>query len=96
MFPVGLSSSYQISSPVIEDGQFIGYCADNPNNETYPIDLAGVAFNLGFLKERNARFDYIIANTTATADLLMKSMGEIGQEDIEIKANMATRVSGLR
>ncbi|CAB4064147.1 PREP [Lepeophtheirus salmonis] len=52
MFPVGLIGSTGFSSPIVKDGKVVGFSDDWFADRQYPIDMAGFALNVAFLRER--------------------------------------------
>ncbi|KAJ2954502.1 hypothetical protein O0L34_g2781 [Tuta absoluta] len=50
MFPVGLIGHYGVSAPIVSDGKVQAFFDSWPGDRMYPIDMAGFAVNLEFLK----------------------------------------------
>lgn len=49
MFPVGLCTKFGVSSPVVQNGTFIGFYDGWTGGRKFPVDMAGFAVNLEFL-----------------------------------------------
>ncbi|XP_049281845.1 galactosylgalactosylxylosylprotein 3-beta-glucuronosyltransferase P [Anopheles funestus] len=52
MFPVGLISKYQVSSPVVKNGTITGFYDGWLGGRKYPLDMAGFAVSVKFLHTR--------------------------------------------
>jgi len=57
MFPVGFIGSQGVSSPVVVEGKVAGFTDDWFAQRKFPVDMAGFAINLPFMRERNPRAD---------------------------------------
>ena len=55
MFPVGFIGAQGVSSPVVVDGAVVGFSDDWFAQRRFPVDMAGFAVNLTFLRQRNPR-----------------------------------------
>lgn len=53
MFPVGFIGSQGVSSPILKEGKVIGFTDDWFAQRKWPVDMAGFAVNLEFLRSRN-------------------------------------------
>ncbi|XP_016955854.1 galactosylgalactosylxylosylprotein 3-beta-glucuronosyltransferase P isoform X2 [Drosophila biarmipes] len=52
MWPVGLVTKTGVSSPIIKNGKLVGYYDGWIGGRKYPVDMAGFAVSVKFLKER--------------------------------------------
>ena len=60
MFPVGFIGKTGVSSPIVEGGKVIGFHDDWFGYRKYPIDMAGFAVNVRFLRDRpNATMPFL-------------------------------------
>jgi beta-1,3-glucuronyltransferase len=51
MWPVGLASNLGLSTPIVKNGKFVGFFDGEAANKKFPVDSAGFAVNVKFLKE---------------------------------------------
>ena len=51
MFPVGLVSGSPVSTPIIQEGEFIGFYLGWDGNRKFPLDMAGFAFSLSHYRK---------------------------------------------
>ncbi|CAH2035417.1 unnamed protein product, partial [Iphiclides podalirius] len=87
MFPVGLIGGYGVSSPIVKDGKVTGFFDSWPGSRTFPVDMAGFAVNLEFLKP-TATMPYIAGHEE---DKFLISLG-LNMEDIEPLADNCTKI----
>ncbi|CAG4962216.1 unnamed protein product [Parnassius apollo] len=87
MFPVGLIGGYGISSPVVKNGKVAGFFDSWPGSRTFPVDMAGFAVNIEFLKP-TATMPYIAGHEE---DKFLVSLG-LQMEDIEPLADNCTKI----
>jgi len=57
MFPVGFIGSQGVSGPIVKDGKVVGFTDDWFAQRKFPVDMAGFAVNVDFMKERNSKAD---------------------------------------
>ncbi|PSN51915.1 Galactosylgalactosylxylosylprotein 3-beta-glucuronosyltransferase S [Blattella germanica] len=89
MFPVGLIGDYAVSSPVLKGGKVVGFFDSWPSKRKFPVDMAGFAVSVEFLKNNpNATMPY---KAGYEEDQFLRSLG-LKLEDIEPKANSCTQV----
>lgn len=53
MWPVGLCTKTGLSTPIVKDGQFIGFYDGWIAGRKFPVDMAGFAVSVKFLQEVN-------------------------------------------
>ncbi|XP_026500730.2 galactosylgalactosylxylosylprotein 3-beta-glucuronosyltransferase S-like [Vanessa tameamea] len=87
MFPVGLIGEYGVSSPIVKDGKVVGFFDSWPASRTFPVDMAGFAVNIEFLKE-TANMPFIAGHEE---DRFLVSL-DLKVEDIEPLAANCTKV----
>ncbi|XP_072931217.1 galactosylgalactosylxylosylprotein 3-beta-glucuronosyltransferase S-like [Epargyreus clarus] len=87
MFPVGLIGGYGVSSPVVKEGKVVGFFDSWPGARTFPVDMAGFAVNLEFLKP-SASMPFIAGHEE---DRFLVSLG-LKMEDIEPLASNCSEI----
>ncbi|XP_023937485.2 galactosylgalactosylxylosylprotein 3-beta-glucuronosyltransferase S [Bicyclus anynana] len=87
MFPVGLIGNYGVSTPIVKDGKVLGFFDSWPASRTFPVDMAGFAINIGFLKD-SADMPFIAGHEE---DKFLVSL-DLDIEDIEPLAGNCTRI----
>ena len=55
MFPVGFVAAQGVSSPIVQNGRVVGFSDAWFAQRKFPVDMAGFAINLQFLRQRNPR-----------------------------------------
>ena len=55
MFPVGFVASQGVSAPIVQKGRVVGFSDAWFAQRKFPVDMAGFAINLQFLRKRNPR-----------------------------------------
>ena len=55
MFPVGLAQYQGVSSPIVQKGRVVGFSDSWFAQRKFPVDMAGFAISLQFLRKRNPR-----------------------------------------
>ena len=55
MFPVGLVGAQGVSAPIVQNGRVVGFSDAWFAQRKFPVDMAGFAINLRFLRKRNPR-----------------------------------------
>lgn len=89
MFPVGLIGLYAVSSPVVRNGEVVGFFDSWPALRVFPVDMAGFAVNLEYLAlSPNASMPY---RAGYEEDGFLRSLG-LTISDIEPKANNCTEI----
>ncbi|XP_075990905.1 galactosylgalactosylxylosylprotein 3-beta-glucuronosyltransferase S-like [Anticarsia gemmatalis] len=87
MFPVGLIGDFGVSTPVVKEGKVVAFFDSWPGSRTYPVDMAGFAINIEFLKP-SASMPYIAGHEE---DRFLVSLG-LKIEDIEPLAANCSKV----
>ncbi|CAH2103101.1 unnamed protein product [Euphydryas editha] len=87
MFPVGLIGDYGVSSPIVKEGKVVGFFDSWPAARTFPVDMAGFAVNIGFLKE-TANMPFIAGHEE---DRFLVSL-DLQIDDIEPLADNCTKI----
>lgn len=90
MFPVGLIGLYAVSTPVVKDGNIIGFFDSWPANRRWPVDMAGFAVNLEYMSQSypNVTMPYKAGHEE---DGFLRSIG-LKLTDIEPKAKNCTEI----
>lgn len=68
MWPVGLVTQTGVSSPLVKNGKVVGFYDGWIGGRKFPVDMAGFAVNISFLKSVK-----INSNTSACAISIAKS-----------------------
>lgn len=90
MFPVGLCTKFGVSSPVVQNGTFIGFYDGWTGGRKFPVDMAGFAVNLEFLSTRpNAAMPY---RAGFEEDGFLRSLSPFEPKDVELKADNCTKI----
>lgn len=90
LFPVGLCTSYGLSSPIIKNGKFIGFYDGWMAGRKFPVDMAGFAVNVKFLHQRpNATMPY---RAGFEEDGFLRSLTPFEPNEAELFGNNCTRV----
>ncbi|PZC81868.1 galactosylgalactosylxylosylprotein 3-beta-glucuronosyltransferase S [Helicoverpa armigera] len=87
MFPVGLIGSYGVSTPIVKDGKVVAFFDSWHGSRTYPVDMAGFAINIEYLKP-SASMPYIAGHEE---DRFLVSLG-LTLNDIEPLASNCSKV----
>ncbi|GAB6020043.1 Galactosylgalactosylxylosylprotein 3-beta-glucuronosyltransferase 2 [Chamberlinius hualienensis] len=89
MWPVGLVTQLGVSTPVVKDGHVIDFYDGWVSTRKFPVDMAGFAVNVGFLKSRqNVTMPY---KAGFEEDGFLKSLN-ITIDQIEPKADNCTKI----
>ncbi|XP_024942602.1 galactosylgalactosylxylosylprotein 3-beta-glucuronosyltransferase S isoform X2 [Cephus cinctus] len=89
MFPVGLIGEFAVSAPVVKEGKVVGFFDSWPANRRFPVDMAGFAVSIEFLKlSPGAIMPFKVG---FEEDVFLKSLG-IRYEDIEPLADNCTKI----
>ena len=92
MFPVGFIGSQGVSSPVVVQGKVIGFSDDWFAQRKFPVDMAGFAVNLGFLRQRNPRADKAMPYKAGYEEDMFLQKLDLELVDIEPLASNCTEV----
>ncbi|XP_026760380.1 galactosylgalactosylxylosylprotein 3-beta-glucuronosyltransferase S-like [Galleria mellonella] len=87
MFPVGLIGGFGVSTPIVNNGKVIGFFDSWPGSRKFPVDMAGFAVNIEFLKP-SANMPYIAGHEE---DRFLVSLG-LKMEDIEPLAENCSKI----
>lgn len=88
MFPVGLIGIQGISSPIVKDGQVIGFTDPWFEYRKFPVDMAGFAVSTRLMREKEGKMPFQAGHEE---DQFLRSL-EIEMPDIEPKAGGCTEV----
>ena len=92
MFPVGFIGHQGVSSPIVKDGRVIGFSDDWFASRQYPVDMAGFAINIEFLRKRNPSADTAMPYKAGyEEDLFLQSLN-LTLEEIEPLAEGCSEV----
>ncbi|KAL5293485.1 GlcAT-P.2 family protein [Megaselia abdita] len=90
MWPVGLVTKLGISSPIVINNTITGFYDGWVGGRKYPVDMAGFAVSVQFLKQRpKAEMPY---RTGYEEDGFLKSLDPLKLTEIEPLASMCTKV----
>ncbi|KAF7989703.1 hypothetical protein HCN44_008377 [Aphidius gifuensis] len=90
LFPVGLCTSYGLSSPIIKNGKFIGFYDGWIAGRKFPVDMAGFAVSVKFLHQRpNAIMPY---RAGFEEDGFLRSLTPFEPTEAEFFGDNCTRV----
>nr|NP_001246713.1 glucuronyltransferase P, isoform D [Drosophila melanogaster]NP_648448.1 glucuronyltransferase P, isoform A [Drosophila melanogaster]Q9VTG7.1 RecName: Full=Galactosylgalactosylxylosylprotein 3-beta-glucuronosyltransferase P; AltName: Full=Beta-1,3-glucuronyltransferase P; AltName: Full=Glucuronosyltransferase P; Short=GlcAT-P; AltName: Full=UDP-glucuronosyltransferase P; Short=DmGlcAT-BSII [Drosophila melanogaster]AAF50082.1 glucuronyltransferase P, isoform A [Drosophila melanogaster]AFH04384 len=85
MWPVGLVTKTGVSSPIIQAGKLVGYYDGWIGGRKYPVDMAGFAVSVKFLKERpNAQMPF---KPGYEEDGFLRSLAPLDDAEIELLAD---------
>uniref|UniRef100_A0A182M4C3 Galactosylgalactosylxylosylprotein 3-beta-glucuronosyltransferase n=1 Tax=Anopheles culicifacies TaxID=139723 RepID=A0A182M4C3_9DIPT len=91
MFPVGLISKYQVSSPVVKNGTITGFYDGWLGGRKYPLDMAGFAVSVKFLHSRpKAQMPF---KPGYEEDGFLRSLEPLELKEVELLASNCTEVS---
>ena len=92
MFPVGLIGAQGVSSPIVSNGKVTGFSDSWFAQRKYPVDMAGFAINVQFLKKRNPSADTAMPYKAGyEEDLFLQSL-KLSLSEIEPLANNCTEI----
>jgi len=93
MWPVGLVTKTGVSSPIIQAGKLVGYYDGWIGGRKYPVDMAGFAVSVKFLKERpNAQMPF---KPGYEEDGFLRSLAPLDDAEIELLADECRDVSSF-
>ncbi|EAA01131.5 AGAP001367-PA [Anopheles gambiae str. PEST] len=90
MFPVGLISKYQVSSPVVKNGTITGFYDGWLGGRKYPLDMAGFAVSVKFLHKRpKAQMPF---KPGYEEDGFLRSLEPLELKEVELLASNCTEI----
>uniref|UniRef100_A0A182VR66 Galactosylgalactosylxylosylprotein 3-beta-glucuronosyltransferase n=1 Tax=Anopheles minimus TaxID=112268 RepID=A0A182VR66_9DIPT len=90
MFPVGLISKYQVSSPVVKNGTITGFYDGWLGGRKYPLDMAGFAVSVKFLHSRpKAQMPF---KPGYEEDGFLRSLEPLELKEVELLASNCTEI----
>ncbi|CRL06394.1 CLUMA_CG018912, isoform A [Clunio marinus] len=90
MFPVGVCTRYQVSSPIIRDGKIIDFYDGWKAGRKFPVDMAGFAVGVKFFLSRpNATMAYVQGREEED---FLRSLDPLEMSDIELLASNCTKI----
>lgn len=92
MFPVGFIGSQGVSSPIVKAGRVIGFTDDWFAQRKWPVDMAGFAVNLNFLRLRNPKADTAMPYKAGYEEDIFIQNLRITLDDIEPLGDDCTEV----
>jgi len=92
MFPVGFIGTQGVSTPIVEDGKVVGFSDDWFAQRKFPVDMAGFAINVEFLRKRNSKADVAMPYKAGYEEDFFLQNLHIKLEDIEPMANDCTEI----
>ncbi|KPU77999.1 uncharacterized protein Dana_GF24562, isoform B [Drosophila ananassae] len=85
MWPVGLVTKTGVSSPIIQNGKLVGFYDGWIGGRKYPVDMAGFAVSVKFLKERpKAEMPF---KPGYEEDGFLRSLAPLDNSEIELLAD---------
>ncbi|XP_044314151.1 galactosylgalactosylxylosylprotein 3-beta-glucuronosyltransferase P isoform X2 [Drosophila rhopaloa] len=85
MWPVGLVTKTGVSSPIIQEGKLVGFYDGWIGGRKYPVDMAGFAVSVKFLKERpKAQMPF---KPGYEEDGFLRSLAPLANTEIELLAD---------
>ena len=92
MFPVGFIGYQGVSSPIVKNGKVIGFSDAWFAQRKFPVDMAGFAINIKFLKSRNPSADTAMPYKAGyEEDFFLQSL-KLSLSEIEPLASDCTEV----
>ena len=92
MFPVGFIGDQGVSSPLVVQGKVVGFSDSWFAQRKFPVDMAGFAVSLPFLKTRNAKAHQAMPYKAGYEEDMFLQNLSIQLEDIEPLAAGCTEV----
>ncbi|XP_022172134.1 galactosylgalactosylxylosylprotein 3-beta-glucuronosyltransferase P [Myzus persicae] len=90
MWPVGLCTRTGLSTPIVKNGQLIGFYDGWIAGRKFPVDMAGFAVSVKFLLERpNAQMPY---KPGFEEDGFLRTLAPFEPDQIELKADNCTKI----
>uniref|UniRef100_A0A182N497 Galactosylgalactosylxylosylprotein 3-beta-glucuronosyltransferase n=1 Tax=Anopheles dirus TaxID=7168 RepID=A0A182N497_9DIPT len=90
MFPVGLISKYQVSSPIVKNGTITGFYDGWLGGRKYPLDMAGFAVSVKFLHSRpKAQMPF---KPGYEEDGFLRSLEPLELKEVELLASNCTEI----
>lgn len=90
MWPVGLVTKFGVSSPIVKNGQIVGFYDGWLGGRKYPVDMAGFAVSVPFFLSRpNATMPF---KPGYEEDGFLKSLAPLNNTEIELLASDCTEV----
>uniref|UniRef100_A0A182YGD3 Galactosylgalactosylxylosylprotein 3-beta-glucuronosyltransferase n=1 Tax=Anopheles stephensi TaxID=30069 RepID=A0A182YGD3_ANOST len=90
MFPVGLISKYQVSSPIVKNGTITGFYDGWLGGRKYPLDMAGFAVSVKFLHSRpKAQMPF---KPGYEEDGFLRSLEPLDLKEVELLASNCTEI----
>ena len=92
MFPVGFIGAQGVSSPIVKNGKVVGFSDPWFASRKFPVDMAGFAINIKFLKQRNPSADTAMPYKAGyEEDLFLQSL-KLSLDEIEPLASNCTEI----
>ena len=92
MFPVGFIGTQGVSSPIVKQGRVVGFSDAWFAQRKFPVDMAGFAINIKFMRQRNPQADASMPYKAGyEEDMFLQSLN-ITLDDIEPLANNCTEI----
>ena len=92
MFPVGFIGIQGVSSPIVVDGKVVGFSDDWFAQRKFPVDMAGFAVNLEFLRLRNKKANRAMPYKAGYEEDVFLQNLNLTLDDIEPLASDCTEV----
>lgn len=93
MFPVGLVTSFGVSSPIVRHGSIDGFYDGWIGGRKFPVDMAGFAVNVKFFLSRpKAKMPF---SPGYEEDGFLKSLAPFDLKEIELLASNCTEVGTI-
>lgn len=91
MFPVGLITRLGVSTPLVKNGTFAGFYDGWMAGRKFPVDMAGFAVSVDFLRQRpKASMPF---KPGFEEDGFLKSLAPFEPKEIELLAANCTKVA---
>jgi len=92
MFPVGFIGTQGVSTPIVKNGKVVGFSDDWFAQRKFPVDMAGFAINIEFMRKRNPKADIAMPYKAGYEEDFFLQNLHIKLEDIEPMANQCTEI----
>jgi len=92
MFPVGFIGTQGVSTPIVNNGKVVGFSDDWFAQRKFPVDMAGFAVNVEFLRKRNPKADVAMPYKAGYEEDFFLQNLHIKLEDIEPMASDCTEI----
>ena len=92
MVPTGSMKKFGASSPLVRNGKIVGFADPFPGNRKWPVDMASLAFNIAFWRERGAPLIRLRPPYYGRIETSFMESMNVTYADLEPKAKNCTEI----